>query len=206
MRQGVLIALEGIDGSGTTTQARLLAEHLERRGLRTHTTAEPSSGPLGRFIRGVLRGEENVGGVSLALMFAADRVEHVANEIEPQLSEGVVVISDRYLLSSLAYQSLAAPMDWVADLNRFARRPDLSLLLRVSAETAARRRDGRGGPRELFDADATQVRIARAYEDALARADVGPCEALDAEGAMETVTAQIARRVEALLAERGFGP
>src|SRR5262249_49504635 len=100
---------------------------------------------------------------ALALLFAADRVHHLTTVVEPALADGQVVISDRYVLSSLAYQGLTLPMAWVEAVNARARRPDLTLYLEVSPKVAGLRRHGRGGPAELFDDQALQVRIARAY-------------------------------------------
>lgn len=152
------IVLEGIDGSGTTTQAARLG-----RKLAAQVTREPSQGPIGAELRKVLGGHLVVDDGAIALLFAADRLDHLAREIEPQLSAGVHVVSDRYLLSSLAYQSLTVGRSFVEAINQRARKPDLTLLLDVPVEVAAARRRSRGGPPELFDADAFQARVAEAY-------------------------------------------
>jgi dTMP kinase len=108
---------------------------------------------------------------SLALLFAADRLDHVAREIEPALARGVCVISDRYDLSSLIYQSATAPvgdevLPWIRALNLRARRPDLTLVLDISAEVAAERRKARGGEAELFEELELQRRLAGLYAQA----------------------------------------
>src|SRR4051794_5711725 len=104
MTAGKLIVLEGIDGAGTTTQAQRLGKHF---GARVHVTREPSDGAAGILIRQILRGEYHpYDHTALALLFAADRLDHLKREIEPQLQKGVHVISDRYVISSLVYQSL----------------------------------------------------------------------------------------------------
>jgi len=144
MNPGRFIVLEGIDGAGTTTQARILEARIraEFPGRGVSVTAEPSGGPVGSLIRQVLR--ERVVGTTpggervpfdrraLALLFAADRLDHVACEVRPLVDAGWIVISDRYLLSSLAYQGMDAPRDWVAEANRWAPAPDL--LLDLNAE------------------------------------------------------------------------
>jgi dTMP kinase len=104
----------------------------------------------------------------MALLFAADRLEHVASEIAPALSAGVTVICDRYDLSSLAYQSATAPTEqdvvpWLRAINQRALRPDLTLILDVDPELAELRRRDRGEPLELFEHRDLQRRLARIY-------------------------------------------
>src|SRR6185369_8913434 len=107
--RAIFVVLEGIDGSGTTTQLGRLQAYLERRGRAVHPTREPSTGPVGRLLREILLGQhrlpggEPADGLAMALLFAADRRDHVRREIEPALGAGRDVVSDRYLLSSLAY-------------------------------------------------------------------------------------------------------
>jgi len=174
--RGGFIVLEGVDGAGTTTQARLLAERLRARGQRVHTTAEPSAGPIGRLLRRALSGRLTDGDApdparpswpTLALMFAADRLDHLAREVEPELAAGAWVICDRYDHSTLAYQSVGgggeAAIPWLRELNRHARRPDVTIVLDVPASVAAERRRARSGPEEIFDADDLQVRLGAFY-------------------------------------------
>ena len=187
--------LEGLDGAGTTTQSRLLAERLRREGRRVHLTAEPSGGPVGALVRQVLRGRVVGGGEgfdpsALALLFAADRLDHHAAEIAPRLAEGVDVISDRYTLSSLAYQSLTTgDPAWVERLNARAPAPDLTLFLRVRPAVAGRRRFAESGSRELYEVPAFQRRVARAYQRSLAllRRRGERVALVDGEGPVEAV-------------------
>lgn len=180
MGRGRLVVLEGVDGAGTTTQAALLASALTSQGYATHRTREPSDGPVGVLIRQVLAGRLVVPGrtgprmprmETMALLFAADRVDHLEAEVLPNLGDGVTVISDRYVHSSLAYQTTTAgpdfpdALEWVRTLNCRARRPDLVLLLQVSAEEAARRRLARGGAEEVYEDDDLQRRLAAFYAD-----------------------------------------
>jgi dTMP kinase len=191
MPQGKLIALEGIDGSGTTTQAADLADHLREAGHAVHVTAEPSDGPVGVLIRRVLRGELDTSERVLAMLFAADRLDHLEREVEPHLAAGAVVVTDRYLLSSLAYQAVDNPVDWIVELNAEARRPDLSILLRVDAGTAASRREERGGDPERFDAIERQRRIAELYDRGFARDDVGPVAVIDGGQSFDAVASEL---------------
>lgn len=168
---GKFIALEGLDGAGTTTQTRLLVQWLQQQGRRALATREPSDGPVGRLLRRVLSGAEPVRDpAAIALLFAADRLDHVHREIAPALARGAFVVSDRFVYSSLAYQGSELPLHWVETINGRAPRADLTLLLSVDPALAARRRQERGAPAELFETDQRQRRIARTYEELVARA------------------------------------
>jgi dTMP kinase len=184
MIEGSFIVIEGIDGAGTTTQAELLANWFRGRGLPALTTHEPTDGPVGSMIRQVLTNRLVVCGITgprapawatMALLFAADRLDHLESEIVPNLLDGVTVISDRYDLSSLAYQSATATgsdleagkvVTWVRELNKHARRPDLTIVLDVHPEVAAQRRRKRAGSAELYEELDLQKSLARAYEQA----------------------------------------
>jgi dTMP kinase len=140
-KRGVFICIEGIDASGKTTQAKILVRRLRRRGVDAVYTTEPSKGKVGRFIRRhVLDCEKRVPIVLEALLFAADRVDHLENEVEPALEKGKVVVCDRYVYSSLAYQGAAGlSLDWIHEINQFALVPDLALFLDVSPEIMLKR-------------------------------------------------------------------
>jgi dTMP kinase len=141
MPQGIFVALEGIDGSGTTVHAKLLAQWLRRRGIAVLQTHEPTSSELGRFIRRVLRDAQAPPAMD-ALLFAADRADHTLRTIKPALKQGTVVISDRYVESSIAYQHTSGlPLDWVTAINRFAIKPDITILLDVTPAVGLSRKD-----------------------------------------------------------------
>lgn len=185
--RGKFLVVEGIDGSGSTSQAQALVKRLAGVGIDAVQTREPSTGPIGRLIREVLEGRAEASSPltsdplsslwtpnwdCMAQLFAADRLDHVQRQVEPALAMGRWVVSDRYVLSSLAYQSLTSPgeeanLPWLRELNSHAPAPNLTLVLQVSAKTAAQRRAGRGGPAELYEKDTLQQRLAEAY----ARAD-----------------------------------
>jgi dTMP kinase len=199
----LFVVLEGIDGSGTTTQLGRLVAHLQSRGRRAHATREPSTGPVGRLLREILLGHHRsedgatVDGLAMALLFAADRRDHLCREIEPTLASGVDVVTDRYLLSSLAYQAEEAQRDWVAGLARQVRPPDLTLLLDVPVAVAAARRRAAGRSTERYDEDGFQARVAENYRR-LAAEDPRVV-VLDGTQAIDDVTAAIAREVTALI-------
>jgi dTMP kinase len=203
MTRPLFIVLEGIDGSGTTTQLERLARHLEARGRRVHTTREPSTGPIGRLLREILLGGHRLpdgapaDGPAMALLFAADRRDHLKREIEPALAVGMDVISDRYLLSSLAYQAEEADRTWVASLARDLREPDLTLLLDIPVGVAAARRRAAGRADERYDADEVQERVAARYRALVTH--LPHATTIDASPAVDEVTAAIARAIEPLL-------
>jgi len=173
--RGRFVVVEGIDGAGTTTQIERYAAYLRGKGRRVHVTREPSTGPIGSFVREVMGSRARLASSPafdlMALLFAADRLDHVRGEIEPALREGAVVLSDRYDLSSLAYQSVSSDfslpaheiVSWIRSLNRFARRPDVTLVVDVTPEIAANRRKHRGAPEDIYETDALQARLAKAY-------------------------------------------
>lgn len=206
-RGGRFIVLEGLDGAGTTTQAQLLGEALRRGGRRAHVTAEPSAGPVGALLRQILT--RRVGGPgggpfdaeALALLFAADRLDHVRGEVAPKLREGVDVISDRYTLSSLAYQGLTTgDAGWVAGANGRAAAPDVTLFLRVRPAIAFRRRRAATLDREIFEEGAFQRKVARSYDRAIARLrEAGQrIVELDGEQPVAAVAAAVLAEVEKL--------
>ncbi|MDR2708215.1 MAG: dTMP kinase [Nitrososphaerota archaeon] len=138
--KGVFVCVEGLDGSGKSTQAKLLVKKLCKDGYDAVFTAEPSRGKIGRFIRKRLFEQERMCTSVEALLFAADRVEHVQHTIVPALRAGKIVISDRYVYSSLAYQGSAGlSLDWIEAINANAQKPDLSLFIDVSPEIVLKR-------------------------------------------------------------------
>jgi len=133
------ICIEGGDGSGKGTHARLLAEWLRGKGYQVHTTSEPTEGLIGKLIKRVLRGEADVDPHALALLFTADRYEH-QREIKQALEEGDVVIADRYYLSTYAYQSAqGVDLEWMKSLHKGIIKPDIQIVLDVEPEVAKQR-------------------------------------------------------------------
>jgi dTMP kinase len=163
IKKGCFVCIEGLDGSGKSTQARLLAERLQKT-RRVLLTVEPSRGRIGTFIRqSYLYGENRLSSVVEALLFAADRVDHVQNEIVPALETGDVVISDRYVYSSLAYQGAAGlSLEWIEKVNSHALRPDIALFLDVDLGTVMKRLKPRKSVMENLE---TQERVRGYYLD-----------------------------------------
>lgn len=142
MTKGKFIVLEGIDGSGISTQVALLKQWFLARGEKAFFTKEPTDGPIGSLIRQALTRRvvrpdgSPLDDTTLALLFAADRVDHLRSHILPKLEQGIHVISDRYYLSSYAYQALGDDLEWIRLINARARRPDLFILLVVPPATS----------------------------------------------------------------------
>jgi len=198
-REGFLISVEGIDASGKTTQARLLAEKLRSLGLDVLLSTEPTKGPIGALIKRLLRGDERPPPVIEAILFALDRFWHVEQVVRPALEEGKVVVLDRYYHSSLAYQGSAGlDMAWLRAINSFAPRPDLAIYIDVRPEEALKRIRR---PRTVLERLPVQEAVRRAY---LSLVREGELVMVDGERPIETVAEDIWAIVLGALGERGF--
>jgi dTMP kinase len=157
MADGKFIVFEGIDGSGTTTQAKLAADWLRSKGLTVVETSEPTDGAVGRLIRQALscklpgREGEELSPEMFALLFATDRMDHATGKIRPALKRGEWVVSDRCYLSSFAYQSVGCDLEWVRVVNRYVHYADVTLLLDVDAQAAYDRFAGKRETQEVFE-------------------------------------------------------
>jgi dTMP kinase len=216
MKEGAFVVIEGIDGSGSTSVVAEVAAHFRAHSRSVHATCEPSSGPFGVTIRQILshsyavpnRASSSFGWTTMALLFAADRMDHLDAEILPHLRAGDLVLSDRYDLSSLAYQSATAQpkasdgagdaVAWIRDLNRRARRPDLTLVLDVDPDVAAERRKIRGGKAELYEKLELQRRLASLYAEAERLVPGDRVAHVDANQALGVVVAQSIEAIEKL--------
>lgn len=141
--ESFFIVLDGIDGSGTTTHSQLLAGFLESKGLKVHITQEPSNNEIGLLLRKFLK-DNKIPPSTDALMFAADRDLHYRNEIKKKLDEGYIVISDRYIESSIIYQSIQSDeisIEWVKSINKFAGMPDATIILDIEAQISLSRKN-----------------------------------------------------------------
>jgi dTMP kinase len=205
---GRFVVLEGIDGAGTTTHTAYLADRLRSAKVEVRPTREPSDGPIGAMIRQILTGRVVVPGgrapgwASMALLFAADRMDHVESEIEPVLASGGVVLSDRYDASSLAYQSVSSgteaegALEWIRSLNRYARRPDLTIVLDVSPDEGARRRESRGEAAQLYEQNEIQRALAVFYRNLATHMPDDRIVVVDGTGAIDEVHERIWRTYE----------
>jgi dTMP kinase len=161
-KRGIFICVEGLDGCGKTTQTKLLVSRLRKKGYNVTYTAEPSCGKIGNFIKKYcLHGVKRVSSIVEALLFAADRFEHVEKEVIPALDEGKLVVSDRYVYSSLAYQGAAGlDLEWIEKINEHAIRPALALFIDVEPETVIQRLKSRKSVMENLE---TQRNVRKVY-------------------------------------------
>jgi dTMP kinase len=207
--RGRFITFEGIDGSGKSTQLRLLAGDLRVRGFDVLTTFQPGGTPLGRRLReAFLETEENVHPTAELLLFAADRAQHVNFLIKPALETGRIVISDRYADATAAYQGAGRGFDegiikQVIDLATDGLAPDLTLFFDISIEQAIRRTTARPGDETVknrMDEETTDFyeRVRRGYLEIAAR-EPHRFQTIDAAGSVEQVHAEVARIVTEFL-------
>jgi len=140
-KQGIFICVEGLDASGKTTHAHKLVRSLLERGYEALYTTEPSSGQIGKFVRTyILQRQKRIPTTIEALLFAVDRADHVERTIRPAIKEGKIVVSDRYVYSSLAYQgAMGLNLDWIEEINRFAISPDLAIYIDIPPEVVIKR-------------------------------------------------------------------
>ena len=145
MKKNLFIAFEGIDGSGKSTQVKLLADTLEKEGHKVHVTCEPTGSPMGVLIRNAFSHKMEADHRVIAGLFIADRLDHLLNKtngILKMLADGYTVITDRYYLSSYAYQGVHMPLDWVIQANSLSAellRPDLNIFIDIAPEISMQR-------------------------------------------------------------------
>lgn len=214
LNQPLFIVFEGTDGSGTTTQGDLLAAALRRAGRTVVRTAEPTTGDVGVMIRNVLRARthEPLNPATVALLFAADRMDHCVREIGPALARGAVVICDRYLASSLTFQVVdgdgGITPEWITTINGSALTPDLTILLDLPVPDAMTRIHHRGKPRERFEVAETLERVRARYRQVFAdpAPELGKTVVLNASRARETIAYDVLTLVMELIQERAGEP
>lgn len=202
---GLWITLEGGDGSGKTTQSNLLATWLEQSGRTVVRTREPGGSEVGQLIRDiVLHHRGDIAPRAEALLYAADRAHHVATVVRPALARGEIVLQDRYLDSSVAYQGAGRVLDAteIRDLSLWAAEgalPDLTVLLDLDPATARTRLDSADKPFDRLEAEkeAFHARVRDAYLE-LARAEPARFLVIDAAASSEHIADRICARVSAL--------
>ncbi len=202
LNKGYLIAIEGIDGSGKTTIAKRIVEWLSMRNISALYTSEPTKSPIGLLIKEkIISAETRQDARIEALLFAADRLWHVINEILPALSKSNVVVTDRYYFSSIAYQgALGAPISWIREINKFAPKPDLSIYIDITPEEAIRRKRKQGDVKKLFENIEYLSRVRKIYLDLVSN---GELTLISGMNPLEKVVDEALALVRKLLFPRG---
>lgn len=201
-RRGLLIAFEGIDGTGKSTQLQLLAAALAARGYDVLATREPTTGPFGLQIRELFVNRAAVSPAEELELFIADRRQHVAEVIEPALQAGKIVLTDRYYLSTAAYQGAAGfdPVEIIRRNETFAPQPDLAILLVVPPAIGTHRILAlRGEKLNAFEQENSLRRVAAVFD----RLETGYLQRVDGAGPREKVQLAIRGLVDELLAKQG---
>lgn len=187
--KGTFIAMEGIDGSGKTTQARLLKKNLIREGFSSKIVKEPTGGRYGRKIKKILQREEKIDQEELFNLFVKDRRENVKKKILPALKKGKIVISDRYLVSTLAYQrGKEISFERILSAHKFAPLPNIVFILDVSPEVAIRRLSN---SKDKFEGD--RKLLSKARKNYHKMPELLPCETVLLNG--EKPPEQVQKRI-----------
>ena len=193
MSSGKFIVLDGIDGSGTTTHANLLRDWLKQKGYAVFVTQEPSGRKIGSLIRKNIRTTQSSAQVD-ALLFAADRVDHVENIIKPSLLANKIVISDRYVESAVAYQTAAGlQMEWVLELNKYVITPTLTIILDIPPELGLARK------KKLTDKFETVEFLRKVREIYLGRAQSQNYPVINTDRPLSIVQDEIRKHVQVIL-------
>jgi dTMP kinase len=207
--RGTFITFEGIDGSGKSTQLRMLANELRVRGFNVLPTSEPGGTPLGRRLReAFLETEENVAPLAELLLFAADRAQHVNFLVKPALAEGKIVISDRYTDATFAYQGAGrgfseSIVNQVIELATDGLKPELTLFFDLPIEKAVLRTNNRtdaGEQKNRMDKETAEfyVRVREAYLK-IAEREPERFRTINAEGSTDEVQMRVVKIVTEFL-------
>jgi len=161
---GKFIVFEGLDGSGTTTQANLLFKYLKKQGKKVYLTGEPTRSLIGGLIEGQISGDWKSSPECLQLLFTADRAHHLEKEIIPLLKKGITVICTRYILSTLAYgNSEIKNGKWLMEINKKFILPNITFLLKVSPQTCIQRIKKERFHKELFEEEDKLKKVLKNY-------------------------------------------
>ena len=202
---GIFIAIEGIDGSGKSTQAKRLASRLVAHGIRCYETREPTDSPIGSLIRQMLTGRIVADNRVIASLFIADRIDHLLNKTDGILDtihKGVSVITDRYYFSSYAYNGVDIDMDWVIRGNAISAgilRPTLTVFLDIPVNTALERINRERFYTELFETEERLLAVRSKYFEAFEKLkDVENVAVVDADADVDVVGERVWETVSGL--------
>jgi dTMP kinase len=198
MRKNLFIAFEGIDGSGKSTQVKLLSYNLKNAGHKVYLTCEPTDRPIGKMIREIFSHKMEADHRTIAALFVADRLDHLLNKengILKKLEEGYTVITDRYYLSSLAYQGTHVPMEWVMQANALSTallRPDINIYIDINPKISMERLNNEREHIELYETEENLHKVRAKYKEAIELLKMKEhIVTLDGSGAPHVIAAEI---------------
>ena len=196
--KGIFLALEGIDGSGKTTQLQKLTARLAQLNIKHYSTQEPTGGPVGSLIRQILTGRTLADNRVMASLFVADRLDHLLNNVDgisQKIDAGVCVLTDRYYFSSYAYQSVDMDLNWLINANRPIAeilRPNLTIFLDIPVSTALARIQAGRFHTELHEKEERLLAVRKQYLTAFAQLQAEENIAIiDADADADTVAERI---------------
>ena len=169
MKKNYFIVFEGIDGSGKSTQVKLLAERLVKEGFKVYTTFEPTDSAIGLIIRNIFKHKMEADHKTIAALFLADRLNHLQNNINgilKKMEEGYTIISDRYYFSSYAYHGTHMDMDWVIAANSLCAgllRPDINIFIDVPPDVGMQRLNEGRNMMELYESSENLQEVRKKY-------------------------------------------
>lgn len=169
MKKGLFFAFEGIDGSGKSTQIKFLMEQLRNHGIKCYETREPTEGPVGSVVQQVMSGRMKADGRVISSLFAADRLDHLTNEVNglcKEIDRGITVVTDRYYFSSYAYNGVDMDMNWVMECNRLSAellRPTLNIFLDIPVDVALERISKNRLHTELYEKEERLLAVRKNY-------------------------------------------
>jgi dTMP kinase len=173
MKKNLFIAFEGIDGSGKSTQVKLLAERLKEDGHKVYCTFEPTDSPIGSIIRNIFKHRLEADEKTIAGLFVADRLDHLLNKtngVLKKLQEGYTVITDRYYFSSYAYHSIHMPLEWIIEANSLSAdllRPDINIYIDMDPEVSINRLNNGRSSIELYETVENLKKVRDKYMEAI---------------------------------------
>ncbi len=206
MKNKLFIAFEGIDGSGKSTQVKLLTENLKKAGHKVFFTFEPTDSPIGSVIRNILNHRIEADHKTIAGLFVADRLDHLLNKtcgILKKLDEGYTVITDRYYFSSYAYHGTHMPLDWVIEANSLSAgllRPDINIYLDITAERGINRLNEGRNAVDLFENIENLKKVRNTYFEAFEKLkDKEKVFIIDADRSPEIIAHEIWQEVSHIM-------
>ncbi len=204
--KGLLIAFEGIDGSGKSVQAARVYDELINYGIDCVLTHEPTDRSLGRVVKDdILNSSLKLDNMTLQIAFTADRSDHVKKVIQPALDRSAIILTDRYYWSTVAYgRATGLNSDWLFEMNKIFPKPDITFWFKIPPEVASERRRQRALAPRTLEADSIQIKVNEAYGELKDRYSPDGWHTIDATRTIDDVFIQVMRPIDELLKKNGF--